>query len=329
MVLTSACSADEPQVDPTSRSHEVKVALLPGGVHPYFQPWRAGGAEAKSVFGIGDVTFDESSGWDQTTQNRTINNYTAQGYTAFGIFGVSSADINATFSRMKATGLVVASLGSCPADTVNKADFCLATDVEVAAYKAARAAIDAIGGQGTLVHLTGNKVDTNTERRSAGVRHAVEETNGKVTLLATVTDLDKEQAVADKAVADLLVKQGSKINGIVTTGYIPALAALNGVTAAKLPIKIIAIDDDKKILDGIRDGNVAATIAQNPVGQSYVGSWALTQLAVGECKNKWRGQTIDSGSFVITKANVETYDDERKAKTQALIDQFRTSVLAC
>ncbi|WP_436499238.1 sugar ABC transporter substrate-binding protein [Actinokineospora sp. HUAS TT18] len=332
LTLISACSAEEQPIDlenAASRAHEVKVALVPGGAHPYFQLWRTGGAEAKAAFGIGEVTYDESSGWDQATQNRTINTYTAQGYTAFGVFGVSSVDINATFSNMKSTGLVVASLGSCPADTVNKADFCLATDVEVAAYKAARAAIDAIGGEGALVHLTGNRVDTNTERRMAGVRHAVDETNGKVTLLTTVTDIDKDQASADKAVTDLLASQGRKISGIVTTGYIPALAAANGVAAAKLPIKIVAIDDDKVILDGIRGGSVAATVAQNPVGQAYVGSWALTQLVVGECKNKWRGQIIDSGSFVITKANVDSYDAERKAKTQALIEQFRTSVLAC
>ncbi|MGH3863329.1 hypothetical protein [Actinokineospora sp.] len=57
----------------------------------------------------------------------------AQGYTAFGVFAVSQVDTNAVFSRLKRDGMVVASLGSCPRETTNKADFCLATDVEVAA----------------------------------------------------------------------------------------------------------------------------------------------------------------------------------------------------
>lgn len=326
--LLSACASPYRTTE-SPRSKEVKVALVPGGPHPYFSLWRVGGDQAKERFDVGEVTYDESSDWDQAKQNRTLNSLGAQGYTAFGVFAVSQVDTNAVFSRLKRDGMVVASLGSCPGETTNKADFCLATDVEVAAYKAAKAAIDAIGGRGTLVHVTGNSVDTNTMRRSAGVRHAVDETAGAVTLLATVTDLDQDQATADQGVVDLLADKGSAIDAIVTTGYLPAIAAVRGVRASALPIKIVGIDDDPLILDGIRDGSVAATVVQNPVGQAYVGTWALTQLSIGECKNNRRGAIVDSGSFVVTAANVETYDHERTAKTEQLIDEFRADVLAC
>lgn len=328
LTLVSACGSPPP-VTESSRSKEVKVALVPGGPHPYFALWRVGGAQAKERFAVGEVTFDESSDWDQAKQNRTLNSLSAQGYTAFGVFAVSQVDTNAMFSRLKRDGMVVASLGSCPGETTNKADFCLATDVEIAAYKAAKAAIGAIGGRGTLVHLTGNSVDTNTLRRMAGVRHAVDETAGAVTLLATVTDLDQDQATADKAVLDLVATKGASINAIVTTGYIPAIATVRGVRSSGLPIKIVGIDDDPLILDGIRDGTVAATVVQNPVGQAYVGTWALTQLSIGECKNNRRGAVVDSGSFVVTAANAGTYDQERTAKTEQLIDEFRADVLAC
>ena len=36
-----------------------------------------------------------------------------------------------------------------------------------------------MGGEGALVHLTGNNVDSNTQRRIAGVRKAIAETNGR------------------------------------------------------------------------------------------------------------------------------------------------------
>ncbi len=106
-------------------------------------------------------------------------------------------------------------------------------------------------------------------RRSAGVRHAVDETAGAVTLLATVTDLDQDQATADQGVVDLLADRGSAIDAIVTTGYLPAIAAVRGVRASGRSIKIVGIDDDPLILDGIRDGSVAATVVQNPVGQAH------------------------------------------------------------
>jgi ribose transport system substrate-binding protein len=308
---------------------EIKVALVPGGPHQYFQPWKATIQQAKTDFGLGGGTFDETSEWDQAKQNSLVNSLASQGYNAFGIFGVSPTDINSTFSDLKAKGASVASLASCPAGDTDAADFCLSTDVGDAAYKAAKAAIDAMGGQGKLVHLTGNNVDSNTQRRIAGVQKAVTETGGKVTLLTTVTDVDKDLQTAQKAVSDLLSAHGKEIGGIVTTAYNPAVAAADGVKAAHLPIKVVAIDDDPTILAGIKDGSVSATVAQNPVGQAYVGSWALSQLATGACTMVKPGETVDSGSFVVTKANVDTYDGERKAKTDQLTQQFKTSVLKC
>jgi ribose transport system substrate-binding protein len=327
----SACTkkTEDPGTTGNAKTPDtVKVALVPGGAHPYFQPWKDAGASAKSEFGLGDVTFNETAGWDQTKQNDVLNSLAAQGFNAFGIFGVSPDNINSTFEGLKAKGYAVGSLASCPAGSVNKADFCLSTDVEQAAYKAATAAIAAMGGQGNLVHLTGNKVDSNTQRRMAGVEKAVGEAGGKVTLLQTVTDIDVDLQSAQKAVADLLAAKGSQINGIVTTAYNPAVAAAEGVKQSKLPIKVLAIDDDKAILDAIREGSVSGTVVQNPVGQGYVGSFVLMKLA-GGCTMKTPGQVVDSGSFVVSKDNVETYDNERKAKTAELKAAFESQYLSC
>jgi ribose transport system substrate-binding protein len=310
-------------------ANTVKIALVPGGAHPYFQPWKDASSKAKTDFGLSDVTFNETSGWDQTKQNDVLKALAAQGYNAFGIFGVSPDNINSTFEDLKRQGYPVASLASCPAGTTDKADFCLSTDVELAAYKAAKATIAAMGGQGNLVHLTGNKVDSNTQRRIAGVQKAIDEAGpGRVTLIQTVTDIDTDLQTAQKAVADLLAAKGTQIQGIVTTAYNPAVAAAEGVKQAKLPIKVIAIDDDKTILDGIRDGSVSGTVLQNPVGQAYVGSYALMKLA-GGCTIAKPGVIIDSGSFVVTKDNVASYEADRQAKTDELKTAFDTQYLTC
>ncbi|ONI67965.1 sugar ABC transporter substrate-binding protein [Kribbella sp. ALI-6-A] len=306
----------------------VKLALIPGGAHPYFQPWKATAELDKTEFKLGDVTFDETGEWDQSKQNNVISSLAARGFNAFGIFGVSPTDINTTFEDLKAKGFAVGSLASCPAGNTNSADFCLSTDVEAAAYKAAKATIDAIGGEGTIVHLTGNNVDSNTQRRIAGVKKAVGETGGKVTELPVVTDIDKDLQTAQKAVADLLASKGKEIKGIVTTAYNPAVAAADGVAGSKLPIKVVAIDDDAKILAGIKSGGVSATVAQNPVGQAYVGGWLLALLGSKQCTMKSPGVIVDSGSFVVTKDNVDTYDDERKTKTKELQTEF-ASQLSC
>jgi ribose transport system substrate-binding protein len=307
---------------------QVKVAFVPGGPHPYFQPWKTAMQQAKTDFGLGGVTFNETAGWDQTKQNDVLQSLAAQGYNAFGVFGVSPDNINSTFSDLTSKHLLVASLGSCPAGSTDAADFCLATDVETAAYEAAKTAIAQMGGSGNLVHLTGNNTDSNTQRRIAGVQKAVDETGGKVKLLQTVTDIDTDLQTAQKAVSDLLAAKGSQINAIVNTAYNPAVASAAAVAQAHLPIKIIAIDDDPTIIAGIKNGTVAATVVQNPVGQAYVGAYGLMKLA-GGCTMKTPGVSIDSGSFVVTTANVASYDGERQAKTAQLKAAFDSTYLSC
>ncbi|GIE30398.1 sugar ABC transporter substrate-binding protein [Actinoplanes italicus] len=332
LVATAGCtrkSDNEAATASTGKGpDQVKVALIPGGAHPYFQPWKTAAADVKTEFKLGDATFNETSGWDQTKQNDVVKSLAAQGYNAFGIFGVAPENINSTFEDLKRQGFPVASLASCPAGDVNKADFCLSTDVEEAAYKATKAAIETIGGKGNLAHLTGNKVDSNTQRRIAGVEKAVGETGGQVKIIQVVTDIDTDLQTAQKAVADLLAAKGSEITAIVNTAYNPAVASAEGVKQAKLPIKVIAIDDDKTILDGIKDGSVAGTVLQNPVGQATVGSYGLMKLA-GGCTMADAGVIVDSGSFVVTKANVDSYETDRKAKTAELRQAFDSQYLTC
>jgi ribose transport system substrate-binding protein len=41
------------------------------------------------------------------------------------------------------------------------------------------------------------------------------------------------------------------------------------------------------------------------------------------------GVTVDSGSFIVTAANVDTYDDERIAASDDIKKQFDDSLLDC
>lgn len=332
LLTATACSPQAGTTDPSTEGGDlsaVRVALVPGGAHPYFQPWIEAGAKAATDFGLGEVTFNETAEWDQTKQNDVINSLVANGYNAFGIFGVSPTDINSTFKKLTDAGIAVASIASCPAGDENLAAFCLSTDTEQAAYQAAAAAIDAIGGEGTLVHMTGNNVDSNTQRRIEGVQRAIDETGGKVTLLQTITDVDTDLATAQKAASDLLAASGAEINAIVTTAYNPAVASAEAIKESGLPIQLVAIDDDATVLAGIADGSIYGTVAQNPAGQAYVGSWVLAQLASGACEMTDPGVIVDSGSFVVTKDNVASYDDERTAFAEDVMKKFKDELLTC
>lgn len=324
-----ACTPETPEGDEDATLSEVQVALVPGGAHQYFQPWAAAGQEAADEFELGGFTFNETAEWDQTKQNNAINALAAQGYNAFGVFGVSATDVNATFENLAGQGFAAAALGSCPAGDLNNALFCLSTDTETAAYIAAVATIEAMGGEGNLVHLTGQAVDTNTQRRINGVEQAVAETDGAVTLLTTVTDIDADLQSAQRALSDLLATQGDQIQGVVTSAGNPAVAVAQGVPASGLDIATIATDDDPIVLNAIEEGGIAGTVVQNPYAQAYIGTWALGQLQSGACVMNEPGIVVDSKSFVVTSENLETYEDDRMAATEEIMNLFKTEYLNC
>jgi ribose transport system substrate-binding protein len=100
---------------------------------------------------------------------------------------------------------------------------------------------------------------------------------------------------------------------------------------------MVGIDDDKIVLDGIRDGFVSGTVGQNPYGQAYIGTYALDLLASG-CAAKpdapWiktpqTAHFIDSGTVFVSSANVATYKDDLKALSHKMQASFKDTYLSC
>ena len=195
-----------------------------------------------------------------------------------------------------------------------------------------------MGGKGNVVHLAGLLVDPNTTLRVKAVETAVAETNGAVTLLQTVADTDAQEA-ADQKINALLGAQKDEIGGMIATGYIPSVVASKSLrTLGDKRIKFIGIDDDPIVLDAIKDGFVAGTMAQNPYGQGYVGAYALDLLASGGCTMKddapWiktpqTARFIDSGTMVINEANLATYKDDLKKITADIQGKFKDTYMNC
>ena len=126
--------------------------------------------------------------------------------------------------------------------------------------------------------------------------------------------------------------------GLIATGYISSVVAATALkNLGDKKIKLVGIDDDKIILDGIRDGFVAGTMAQNPYGQAYIGAYVLDQMAAG-CSVKadapWiatpqTAHFVDSGTLLISEKNVDSYKDDLKALTKKLQGSFKDTYLSC
>ena len=54
-----------------------KIALIPGGPHPYFKPWEQAAADAKKDFGIASVDFKVPTDWKLSLQTELIESLVA------------------------------------------------------------------------------------------------------------------------------------------------------------------------------------------------------------------------------------------------------------
>ncbi len=334
VAIAAACAASFAGLAEASNN---KIVVAPGGPHPYFAPWEQAAADAQKDFGIASVQYKVPSAWKLELQTEMLESLASQGINGVGIFPGDPVGVNSTITELKGAGIPVAALGGCtadPSDTV----FCLATDPFATTYAMTKALIAAIGGKGSIVHLTGLLIDTNTTLREQAVQKAVDETNGAVKLLQTVADTD-DPTQGDQKINALLASSKDKIDGIVATAHITSAVIAKSLRAiGDKRIKLIAFDDDQAVLDDVKDGVAVATYVQNPYGQAYIGAYALDLLAGGRCAIKADGpwvktpQTarfVDSGVLEVTPDKLGTYKEDLKKVTVALQAKFKDAYLTC
>lgn len=318
----------QPAPEVPSGESKTKVAVVPGGPHPYFAPMEGALADADAAFGLDEGVFKAPTEWKLEAQNQLIETLVAQGYNAFAIFPGDANGSNGTIEELMDQGIPTALVGGCTTQPT-MAQFCIATDVANSAYLGAKELINSLGGEGTIVHLTGFLVDPNTKLRMDAVERAVAETNGQVTLLQHLTDIDSQEE-ADNKINALLAASKDEIDGMIATAYVPSVV---GATALRnlgdKRIKMVGIDDDPIVLQAITDGFLIGTMAQNPYGQAYVATYALDRLRHG-CQMKADSAfLIDSGTFLIDSGKVLTYADDLKALTAEIQSGFESAYLTC
>lgn len=315
---------------------EVKLALVPGGPHPFFAPWEQAAADAKTAFGLAESQYAVPQEWQLDLQNKLIESLAAQGYNAFGIFPGDATGTNETMAELDSFGAPSVAIGGCT-QSPSPAKFCLATDVYRSAYLGTKALIEAMGGKGAIMHAGSRLVDPNTQLRIAAIDKAIEEAGPDVTLYQHVTDTDSQET-GDAKINGVLAADAANIDGIIATGYVSSVIAARALeNLGDGRIKMIGIDDDPIVLEAINKGVIQGTMAQNPYGQGYIAAYALKRLHEG-CsmnadatfdENPQNATFIDSGTLVISKDNLTTYRDELKGIADGIIESFDEKYLVC
>jgi len=302
-----------------------KFAVVPAGVHPFFEPMEGAAQQAAKDFGFPEVTYQSPQKWNQTEQNVILDGLVAKGYTGIAMFPSDPVASNEEISKIVKQGIPVIAVGGSPAEPTDTL-FTLATDVYESAYQATQHLIKSMGDKGNIVHLTGLITDPNTQLRIKAVETAVSE-HPDVKLIQTISDIDAAEP-AQNAISSLLAAKRSELDGIVATAYIPsATVARQFKQLGENRIKAILIDTDQSVLDGIKEGYIEGTMSQNPWGMAYIASYTLKLLEDGYTWKDDAPYFINAGTFLVNKENIDNYDGLVDQTTKDILKDWETKYL--
>src|ERR1700683_553320 len=314
---------------PAAAADATKVALVPGGPHPYFAAWEKAGQDAMKDFKLGAADYRVPQKWELSEQNSLLESLLSQGYNAFLVFPGDPVGSNSTVQELTENGAPVIATAGCLKEPTT-ALFCFGTDTGNSAYLGTKELIKAMGGKGRIAHFTGFLVDPNTQLRIDAVEKAAKETNGAVTVVQVIADIDAPEPAEEKINA-YLAAHASDVDGLVTPAWVPAVVASNALRKiGDKRIKMVGIDHDEVVLKAIKDGFVNGTMLQNPSGQGYIGSYALDRIRRG-CKVKadapfksiaLTNRFIDSGTVYADKDAVDNYVGSMQSITKKIFAHF-------
>ena len=89
---------------PAQAAEDTKVALTPGGPHPYFAAWEQAGKDAARDFKLGAADYKVPQKWELSQQNELLESLVTQGYNAFLIFPGDPVGSVATVGELVDTG---------------------------------------------------------------------------------------------------------------------------------------------------------------------------------------------------------------------------------
>lgn len=284
--------------------------LVTGVLHPYFEPMRDEMKDYQEATGI-TCAYRATKDFNQEQANVIIEGMIPQGYNGYAMWPEHPVSVNVTITELVDQGFPVVLIAG-PAELPTDASFCIATDVKASAMKATENLIQAMGGKGNIVNLLGALSDPNTVLRKKGVEEVVSR-YPNVKIIGEIADIDAFEAATTK-IDSFLGARSDEVDGMVATAYVPTVVATEAlIDMGDKRIKFVGIDDDAKVIQAIRDGYITSTMTQSPYGQAYGGLEVLRLLKLGYTPKEGH-YFIDSGSFMVSKDNVDEYKDIIKKK---------------
>jgi ribose transport system substrate-binding protein len=179
----------------------------------------------------------------------------------------------------------------------------VATDNREGGRIAARNLGKILGGKGNVILLRYQVGSASTEEREEGFLEVMKKDFPAIKLISTDQHAGATRDSAKRVSENLLNRYGKEVNGIFASNESAAsgmLLALRDAGLAGGKVKFVAFDAGETLNAGLKAGDLAGFVVQNPMAMGYLG----VKTVVAAIRGEKVPPTIDTGVGFVTKENM-------------------------
>jgi len=304
--LGAAAHAQAP--DPIAhRAKKTRLAFVTNNPSDYWTICRRGTEAAAKALGNVELQFVMPADGSAATQKQDVDDLLAKGVQGIAVSPVDPANETPYLNGVAAkTKLITAD-----SDAAASRRLCyVGTDNHAAGVMAGRLIKKALPQGGQIMVFVGKSDAQNAHDRLVGIEDALR--GSRVTILGVRTD-DTDHARARQNVVDTLAQHPHIAALVGLWSYNgPAIAGAVREKGRVGKVRVIAFDEETDTLNGIRDGTIYGTIAQQPYRFGYESVKLLAALARGDKSGVPAGRRLIIPTLAITQGNLAAYQAQHR-----------------
>lgn len=284
-----------------------EIAVIPKGTtHEFWKSIHAGAIKAERELGQQGITVHII--WkgplkedDREQQVQVIENFIGRQVSAIVLAPLDRRGLVAPVEEAVRGKIPVVIIDSA-LDSKAPASF-IATDNREGGRIAARNLGKLLGGKGNVIMLRYAVGSASTEEREAGFLEVMQKDFPEIKLLSTDQHAGATRDTAKRAAENLLNRYGQQVNGVFASNESSAsgmLLALRDAGLAGGKVKFVAFDSGETLNAGLKAGDIAGFVVQNPMRMGYLG----VKTAVSVLRGEKVPPVIDTGVGFVTKENM-------------------------
>ena len=220
----------------------------------------------------------------------------------------------------KQKGVATSQLSACIAKTVT---LCYSTDFVLAGEAVAQYMGKAMGGKGDVVIAGGVPGDAAHEQRIKGFEEYLSAHYPNIKVVEVIPNCDDADTTV--SCAEDALSAHPDLTGYYGTGGQAADGASSVFPKAGKHVVVAAVDVDPPTVQGLQNGSISVTYAQQPYCQGYL--MVLVPYLEAFEHMVPTASFVNTGFLLVTKSNLSTYKSQVVPACQKIIKYVTSSVM--